>query len=159
MKTKYRLAIAALGLGLLMSAAQADSGTAREAFASGVEAFNAKRFEAAVTSFEQASATVPQSAEYQHWLGRAYGRLAEQSSWLRATELARKTCAAFERAHALDPNDVGTVEDLIEYYTEAPAFLGGGSNKAAAMKRYLEQLQQGAARTVSVDGTTALPAR
>jgi len=145
-------AIAALSFILMLSPVHAaDSVDAAGAFATGVAAYNAKRFDDAIESFEQASAAAPQSAEYQHWLGRAYGRLAERSSWLTAMDLARKTCAAFERAYALDPNDVGTVEDLIEYYTEAPAFLGGSDEKAEALRHRLETLQHSGAQTVSAD--------
>lgn len=149
---RHRLAIVALSLGVTLADVHAgETADPAGAFAIGVAAFNAGRFDAAMESFEAASAAMPQNAEYQHWLGRAYGRLAEQSSWLAAMDLARKTCAAFERAYALDPNDAATIEDLIEYYTEAPPFLGGSPEKAEAMKRRLETLKQGGAQTVAAE--------
>jgi TolA-binding protein len=40
--------------------------------------------------------------------------------------------AEFERAVALDGNNVSARSDLTEYYLEAPGFLGGDKNKARA---------------------------
>jgi tetratricopeptide (TPR) repeat protein len=39
----------------------------------------------------------------------------------------------FERSVALDPTSREAVGDLFDYYLDAPGFLGGGANKAAAL--------------------------
>lgn len=82
---------------------------------------------------EKAVAADPSSSAHVHWLGRAYGRRAETSSPFTAPGWARKTRQAFEKAVELDPNNVEAANDLFEYYLEAPGFLGGGYDKAAAL--------------------------
>jgi tetratricopeptide (TPR) repeat protein len=41
--------------------------------------------------------------------------------------------AAFQRAHALDRDNMEIARDLAEYYTEAPSIVGGGIDKAEAL--------------------------
>jgi Tfp pilus assembly protein PilF len=64
------------------------------------------------------------------WLGRAYGLKASIANPILAFALARKVDAAFERAVALDPQNVAALRDLGEFYVEAPAIVGGGLDKA-----------------------------
>ncbi|HEX8151940.1 MAG TPA: hypothetical protein VF698_02390, partial [Thermoanaerobaculia bacterium] len=95
---------------------------AQSAFAaSDVELFNAGRAalkkgdaEAAITHFENAI-KIKETAEYQYWLGSAYGREAQKVSMLKAAGLAKKTKAAFERAVQLDPKYVTARMALVEY--------------------------------------------
>ncbi len=90
--------------------------------------------------FEKAVAADPRNSRYHHWLGRAYGKRAETSSFLTAPGLARKAREHFERAVELDPNSIEAVNDLFEYYLQAPGFLGGGLEKAAALVERIGQL-------------------
>jgi tetratricopeptide (TPR) repeat protein len=46
--------------------------------------------------------------------------------------LASKSRQYFERAVALDPGNIEALNDLLEFYLEAPGFLGGGMEKARA---------------------------
>jgi tetratricopeptide (TPR) repeat protein len=64
------------------------------------------------------------------WLGRAYGLKASIVNPILAFALARKVDAAFERAVALDPQNVAALRDLGEFYVAAPAIVGGGLDKA-----------------------------
>jgi tetratricopeptide (TPR) repeat protein len=82
---------------------------------------------------EQAVRLEPESSELHLWLGRAYGRRAETSSFLTAPGLASKAREQFERAVALNPANKEAVGDLFDYYLEAPGFLGGGADKARAL--------------------------
>ena len=66
--------------------------------------------------YEKAVAVDPSSSEYQHWLGKAYGRRAETSSVFTAPGLASKARQHFEKAVALDPQNQEAVSDLFEYY-------------------------------------------
>ena len=79
---------------------------------------------------ERAVAVRPQDAGYHLWLARAYGRKAGDSNPLTAAGLARKAKNEFERAVQLDPANVEARSDLSKYYTEAPAIMGGGLDKA-----------------------------
>jgi len=49
---------------------------------------------------------------------------------LRQPGLARKTKAAWERAIELDSDNLDARSDLIQYYVQAPGFLGGSTTKA-----------------------------
>jgi cytochrome c-type biogenesis protein CcmH/NrfG len=86
----------------------------------------------ATECFEKAVA-LDGNSEYYHWLGRAWGRRAETSSWFTAMQWARKTRGAFEKAVALDPRNIEAINDLLEFYLQAPGFLGGGIDKADAL--------------------------
>lgn len=85
------------------------------------------------TSLRMAEKSVsldPQNSGYHEWLGRAAGRKAENSNPFTAFALARRVRAEFERAVALDGDNIPARMDLAEYYMEAPSFLGGDKNKA-----------------------------
>lgn len=79
---------------------------------------------------EKSVALEPGNSSYHQWLGRAAGRKAENSNPLTAFNLARRVRAEFERAVALDGNNLSARTDLSEYYMEAPGFLGGDKNKS-----------------------------
>ena len=87
----------------------------------------------ATEALERAAALDASNAEYALWLGRAYGRRAETSSPFTAPGQASRARQNFEKAVALDPHNEEALSDLFEYYLEAPGFLGGGMDKAAAL--------------------------
>lgn len=80
--------------------------------------------------FEKAVKMSPNNSVYWDWLGRAYGDQAATASKFRLPFLAPKVKGAFERAVALDPNNIDAREDVIQYYLRAPGFLGGSKQKA-----------------------------
>jgi len=80
---------------------------------------------------EKAVALNGGSSEFHDWLGRAYGLKADHSGTRAAYSLAKKVRAEFERAVALDKSNIQAAKDLVEYYLDAPGFLGGGKDKAA----------------------------
>jgi len=84
----------------------------------------------AVPSAERAVEFQPDNSNYHLWLGRAYGRKAEHSNFIKATGLAKKARKEFERAVELNASNVAARSDLAEYYMQAPGFLGGGKDKA-----------------------------
>lgn len=86
---------------------------------------------------EKALALDPQNSSYHLWLGRAMGRKAEQANPFTAFGLARKVKTEFERAVALDANNLPARSDLSEFYLEAPGFLGGDKNKAKQQADYV----------------------
>jgi tetratricopeptide (TPR) repeat protein len=97
-------------------------------------------FKKASENYEKAVAADPSNSEYQHWLGRAYGRRAETSSPFTAPGLASKARQHFEKAVALNPRNQEAVSDLFEYYLAAPGFLGGGLEKAAKLAEGMTHL-------------------
>ncbi len=89
-----------------------------------------ERWDDAVRYGERAVALRPHDAYYHLWLARAYGEKAANSNPLTAASFARKAKNEFERAVQLDPSSVEARLDLARYYTEAPAVMGGGLDKA-----------------------------
>ena len=96
----------------------------------GKSLFMKGEFKKASESLERAVQQEPAKSEYYLWLGRAYGRRAETSSFVTAPGYASKARQNFEKAVQLNPHNGEAVNDLFEYYKEAPGFLGGGLDKA-----------------------------
>src|SRR3954452_23556616 len=110
--------------------------------------FAEERWDAAVAECERAVSLNPRSSLNQLWLGRAYGEKADHSSWFSAIAFAKKTRIAFEKAVALDPQNVEARSDLSEYYIEAPGFLGGGTDRAASQANIVEKLEPATAHWI-----------
>ena len=89
--------------------------------------------DAAVSECEKAVQSSPNDSDNQMWMGRAYGLKAELSNPLVAFGYARKVHTSFERAVALDPNNVHAMNDLGEFYVDAPGIVGGGVDKAESL--------------------------
>jgi Tfp pilus assembly protein PilF len=92
--------------------------------------FQLELWDNALHMAEKAVQLAPDNSDYHLWLGRAAGRKAENSNPFTAWNLARRVHAEFERAVALDGNNLAARADLSEYYIEAPNFLGGDKKKA-----------------------------
>ena len=86
-------------------------------------------------TFQKAFGLEPSKSQYAHWLGRAFGRRAEMSNWFSAPGYASKARQYFEQAVALDPVNEEALNDLFDFYLQAPGFLGGGYDKAQAVAR------------------------
>ena len=80
--------------------------------------------------FEKATKLNPNSSVYFDWYGRALGNQAVHMSKLKLPFFAPKVKAAFEKAVALDPNNIDAREDVMQYYVQAPGFVGGSRQKA-----------------------------
>ena len=89
-------------------------------------------FRKATEALEHSAVLAPGYSTVYLWLGRAYGRRAETSSMITAPGLATKARRFFEKAVQLNPSSLEAQSDLFEYYLEAPGFVGGGFDKAAA---------------------------
>lgn len=92
-------------------------------------------YKRAADSLQKAIGSQPSNAEYADWLGKIYGRRAEVANPLLAPGWAIKARQAFERSVELDPKNSEALDDLFDYYIEAPGFLGGGYEKAAGIAR------------------------
>ncbi|MGA2903266.1 MAG: tetratricopeptide repeat protein [Candidatus Korobacteraceae bacterium] len=92
--------------------------------------FAMEQWDEAVKYGERAVSLDPDNATYHLWLGREYGRKAADMNPLTAAGVARKAKNEFERAVQLDPANLPARLDLAQYYTEAPAIMGGGLDKA-----------------------------
>lgn len=92
--------------------------------------FALRRHEEAAEWLEKAAALAPTRSDVQVWLGHAYGQAALRANVLRQPGLAKKTQGAWEKAVALDADNLEARELLIQYYLNAPGFMGGGVGKA-----------------------------
>ncbi len=104
-------------------------------------------FDGALALAQRLASALPESSEAQLWLARAYGEKARASgvfSLLRAYALARKAKASWEKAVALDPENVPARSDLVEYHVHAPAIVGGDA--AEARRQAAEVLKRNPAR-------------
>lgn len=110
-------------------------GGARANFLVGKDYFMLGDYKKACDAFERALAGEPANSDFALWLGRGYGRRAETSSPFAAPHYASKARSFFERSVALDPNNEEALNDLFDYYLEAPGFLGGGYDKAERIAR------------------------
>jgi Tfp pilus assembly protein PilF len=87
----------------------------------------------ATDTLERAASLAPNDSDIQTWLGRAYGRRAETAFPLQAIGYASKSRQAFEKAVKLDPHNREALNDLFEFYVEAPGFMGGGIDRAKSL--------------------------
>ncbi len=90
-------------------------------------------YKKATEILEKAAAADPGNSDYELWLGRAFGRRAETASPFTAPPNANKARQHFEKAVQLNPRNMEALSDLLEYYLEAPGFMGGGLDKAAGV--------------------------
>lgn len=102
-------------------------------------AFQKGDFDEAIERLGKAAERAPGRSDYQLWLGRAYGRAAQRASLLRQPSLAGNCREAFEKAVALDAANLDAREDLMNYYLQAPGFMGGGADKAKAQAEEIAQ--------------------
>jgi tetratricopeptide (TPR) repeat protein len=99
-------------------------------------------YKQAADNLEKAVAEDSLNSDSYDWLGRAYGRLAERSSFLTALKYARKTVRAFEHAVELGASNLEALSDLFEFYLQAPGMVGGGADKAEAIARRFAALNE-----------------
>jgi tetratricopeptide (TPR) repeat protein len=92
--------------------------------------FMSTDYRKATEYLESAAASDPGNSFYMLWLGRAYGRRAETSFALNAFGWASKSRTSLEKAVELDPANWEAVDDLFDFYLQAPGFMGGGLDRA-----------------------------
>ena len=95
-------------------------------------ALRANDLDAAIEASEAVTEQRPDVALAWMWAGRAYGRQAMAASMLGKPRWAGRTREAWETAVKLDPTLVEARFDLMQYYLNAPGFLGGGRELADA---------------------------
>lgn len=101
-------------------------------------AFDQKEYDDAADYFKEATeATGGNQSDYYTWLGDTYGTIAGNANVIRQGMLAPKMKAAWEKAITLDARNVNARYSLIEFYTQAPSFMGGSMDKAKEMARQI----------------------
>lgn len=114
----------------------------RQLLRKGIDAYEAGDYRYAADILEQATSRTEATTEHYLWLGRSYGRLAEQSNFLNALSLAIETRRNLERAVELDERNIAAMEDLLAFYSQAPALVGGGHDKAEKLRERLAAIRE-----------------
>ncbi len=99
----------------------------------GRAAYGLGDYKKATDFLEKAVQANPSNSHYYHWLGRAFGKRAETAFPLAAPGYASKARQNFEKAVQFDAGNGEALNDLFEYYLQAPGFLGGGLDKAQGL--------------------------
>lgn len=103
-------------------------------------AYDQKEYDDAADYFEEATEANDKVADYFNWLGNAYGTIAQDANVVRQGFLAPKMKSAWEKAVELDPQNIPARQSLIEYYTQAPGFMGGSFEKAKEVAKQIIKL-------------------
>jgi tetratricopeptide (TPR) repeat protein len=103
-------------------------------------AFDQKEYDDAQDYFEEAVEANDKVADYHYWLGNTYGTIARDANMIKKGMLAPKMKNAWEKAIALDGKNIGARISLIQYYTQAPSFVGGSFDKAKEVANQILKL-------------------
>ncbi len=125
---------------LLLSIAKGQADFAASRYYLGRIAFDEKQFEDAADYFEEATEADNKVADYFNWLGNALGTIAKDANPFRQGLLAPKMKSAWESAIALDSKNLDARRSLIEYYTQAPGFMGGSFEKAHEVANQIKKI-------------------
>lgn len=112
----------------------------------GMLALRRSDFEAAIKELEKAVELAPDSSEYHRRLGDAYGMKAQNTGMFSAMKFAKMCKRSYEAAVEADPANIGARLCLMDYYKEAPGFIGGSMKNAYAQADEIEKLDPDAGR-------------
>ena len=95
--------------------------------------YELRDYNRAISSLEWATALEPDRSEYHDWLGKAYGRKAQEGNRFApfsSLSMAHKAHREFETAVKLDAKNLEAQRDLIRYLVNAPGIVGGSDEGA-----------------------------
>ncbi len=116
-----------------------DPAYAEARFYLGRVAFDKEEYDDARDYFKEATKADDTKADYYTWLGNAIGTVAQDAGKLRQASLAPKIKNAYLKAVELEPKSLDAQWGLVEFYTQAPGFMGGSWEKAeVAAKAIME---------------------
>ncbi|MDZ7318125.1 MAG: tetratricopeptide repeat protein [candidate division KSB1 bacterium] len=87
-------------------------------------------YEQAIIWLEQAVKLDDGNSNYHFWLGQAYGIKAQRAGVLKKASAAKHVQREFERAVALNPDNLEARFGLLQFYLMAPGIMGGSQEKA-----------------------------
>lgn len=112
--------------------AASEPANAEIAFYLGWTALRQNENEEAIRLLEQATKLDATKAPYFHVLGDAYKTAIQRASIFSKGGWAKKCLAAYNRATAIDPNNLDVRRARCDFFRYAPAIAGGGMDKAYA---------------------------
>jgi len=113
--------------------------------------YDVGQYNEALTFVKQVVILVPEESDYHLLLGKCYGKLAENTNWIKALSLAKKTHRSLERAVELDSENIRALRDLMHYYRQAPGFLGGNKAKAKEIEQFLAGVEITSGPDIALD--------
>ena len=90
------------------------------------------RLDEAVKIAEQCIGNNPKNSECHEALGNVLGTKAMRGGVMSAITYVGKIRDSFKKAIELDPNNFSARSSLMQFYLQAPGFVGGGTDKAKA---------------------------
>jgi tetratricopeptide (TPR) repeat protein len=105
-------------------------------------AFDEQKLDEAEEYFEEAVDANDKIADYHYWYGSTMGSIAQNSNTLKQGFYAPKIKSEFEKTVELDPNNLDAHWGLIEFYSQAPGFMGGSWEKAEATARAITKINK-----------------
>lgn len=105
-------------------------------------ALNQNDIDEGVKQFERCVQIDDKNADCHAWLGNAVGSAAQHASKFRLPFLAKRVKNEFERAVQLDPKNGEGRWGLLQYYMQAPGFLGGSMDRAREQAGEIEKLSK-----------------
>lgn len=103
-------------------------------------ALDKKEYDEASELLEEAVDANDKVADYHYWYGTALGMIAQNSNVLKQGMLASKIKDEYEATVKLDPQYLSAYWGLIEFYTQAPGFMGGSYEKAYETARSMGKI-------------------
>ncbi|MFM8913248.1 MAG: tetratricopeptide repeat protein [Flammeovirgaceae bacterium] len=102
--------------------------------------FDKSEYDDAADYFEKATEADPKQADYFNWLGNTYGTIAQDANMFKQGLLAPKIKKAWEKTIELDTKNLDARQSLIQYYLQAPGFMGGSIDKAKEVAKQIVAL-------------------
>jgi tetratricopeptide (TPR) repeat protein len=118
----------------------AESKDARVAFVASRVKLAYSDLEGASKLAERAAELDPNNADYRHQLAEVFGTIAHRAPVWRQLGPGRRCKKEMDAAFALDPRHVENLFILMQYYQQAPGFMGGDKKRAAAMPEEIRRI-------------------
>jgi len=129
--SRLRIVLALVASLVVMApGAGAADGPGAAAFAAMTQAWSAGNFDAALKAADKVLAAEPNNVAYLNAIGGLYCEQAGKANLLTKMSWAGKCRGTWERALTIDPKNIDTRFNLIQYYAQAPGIAGGGIGKA-----------------------------
>ena len=104
--------------------------------------FDEDEFGNAIDWFEKAADYDSGNSKYHMWLGHSYGRSAQNAGKLKQAFYARDSRKNYEKSVELNPQNIEARESVMEFYLQAPGFMGGGRDKAEGQAQAIMKLDK-----------------
>lgn len=96
-------------------------------------------YEAAIDWLKKAVEMNPDHSDYHLWLGHAYGIKAQRASIFKKPGAAKNVKKQYEKAVALDPENLQARFGLLQFHMMAPGIMGGDKDEGRAQAEEIQK--------------------